>query len=1183
MRLDQNGIYVPIGSPVPIPSTTDVTRPISLTLTDPGPFQDGYAYTYAVRVTDAQNDVYDPNGDPNSNDLAPPHTTTIVIDSSIPTPGLIQLDPISDSGLNIGTNGSVVTLNVYDNITNPNLLSPPNKGQLVFDVQIAGKDRGSSLYLVRKNPDGSFTVVNPNTPVIANAVPNVTTGRVSAQLVDSSLFGTSGLADGTYTYFIKIVDTAGNAYDPATDLNPADLLPPFSTSVVVDTTPPPQAGISLDPASDSGTQGDNITDPTLTNPRGKLLFNVQIAAADRYSLVTLTRNGTQIGVPTYASATPVNGFITIQFTDPGPFNNGTINPDGTIAYNYVVTTEDRAGNVTVNDPLKITINTPSPFQGTLTLDLSSDTGLSNSDDITNPALVTPPSVTGTLRFDVLLDQNNPGRATNDVGLTAYLLRSTDGGQSYTRVSAAGTTVLDPATSLPIVYLVDSSTFTDRSYLYQVEIINTDGTLALVNDIANTTVPVQLTVSIDSTPPLQPSTPTLDRNNPTGGSDSGVVGDNITNVSRPYLTGTAEAGDLVQIVDSSGTVYGQSTVNNLGIYDIQAGTRLPGGTYTNLSDGTYAFSIISTDIAGNRSPRSGSLTVTINTQAITPTPTLKLISSDDTGSSNSDSITNVQQPHFQGTGQVGLNVQLLDLDGTIPGDLSAPGIATGGIITNPDGSIPFVLVQPDGTFQVQIKRTLPGGVYHLAARTYEPKSGNYADSPTLTLTILVLGQNSNLTAPQNFGLNPADDTGTKGDDVTSTRLYRLIGKADPNTLVELFQVGSNLPLDTITSDGQGNFTLRPPAQFVNGSISYYAREVDIAGNLGPVTPSGNTGLTIRTITVPGDFNNDGKADAMTYNRSTGVFNQTITGSNTTSSVGPIVYQGKTLNGPNFIPIEGDYNGDGKEDFGVYDFSTATFYIEESTSNGPTLVVKPYGWAGHDLPLVADFNGDGTTDIAVFRPSTATFYSQLSNGRGSPVPVRRGRRPAHRRRLQRRRRHRYRRLPPLHRSVVHPVRHRRRQQPGPGPRPDQHPVRLARPRPARPRRLRRRRQDRHRRLPPRRLGRGPDPGQVLRAVVGHQPDLDPPGRNLRSGNRQRHPGGPRLQRRWQGRRRRLPALDVPVEHPLLGANTPTSSTLGTAGGLPLERLSIPTACRPPSHPPTRPRPSPATSTAMARPTP
>ena len=119
--------------------------------------------------------------------------------------------------------------------------------------------------------------------------------------------------------------------------------------------------------------------------------------------------------------------------------------------------------------------------------------------------------------------------------------------------------------------------------------------------------------------------------------------------------------------------------------------------------------------------------------------------------------------------------------------------------------------------------------------------------------------------------------------------------------------------------------------------------------------------------------------MTYNRSTGVFNQTITGSTATSSVGPIVYQGKTLAGSNFIPIEGDFNGDGKEDFGVYDFSTATYYIEESSSSGsPNLVVKQYGWAGHDLPLMADFNGDGTTDFAVFRPSTATFYAQLSNG-------------------------------------------------------------------------------------------------------------------------------------------------------------------------------------------------------------
>ena len=280
--------------------------------------------------------------------------------------------------------------------------------------------------------------------------------------------------------------------------------------------------------------------------------------------------------------------------------------------------------------------------------------------------------------------------------------------------------------------------------------------------------------------------------------------------------------------------------------------------------------------------------------------------------------------------------------------------------------------------------LPGGVYHLVARTYKPDTGNYVDSTPLTLTILVLGQNSNLKAPSSFVLNPADDTGTKGDNITSTRLYRLIGNANPNTLVELFQVGADpsKPLDTTTSAADGSFTLRPQAVFVNGSISYYAREVDIAGNIGPATPSGTTGLTITSINSTGDFNVDGKADPATYNRSTGTFSLTLTGSTTTSTLPAITdANGKPLAGGNYIPIEGDFNGDGKVDYGVFNFSTATYYIEQSSTSGTTaLTVKQFGWGGHDLPLMADFNGDGTTDFVVYRPSTSTYYAQLSDGTG-----------------------------------------------------------------------------------------------------------------------------------------------------------------------------------------------------------
>jgi hypothetical protein len=232
----------------------------------------------------------------------------------------------------------------------------------------------------------------------------------------------------------------------------------------------------------------------------------------------------------------------------------------------------------------------------------------------------------------------------------------------------------------------------------------------------------------------------------------------------------------------------------------------------------------------------------------------------------------------------------------------------------------------------------------------------------------------LKAPAALGLAPATDTGTKGDGTTSARLYQLTGTATAGKLVQLFRAGTSTPIETESVAANGTFTFNKiPAQTTNGTISFVAYEMDVAGNLSKAS----TGTTVRIATSPGDFNADGTAEAMTYSRASGVFAVTPGNYTTSFNQGPLVYQGRPLSGPGMIPIEGDYNGDGQADFGVYDTTTATFYIQQTASGGGSLVAVPYGWAGHDLPIVGDFDGDGKTDIAVYRPENSTFYIRLSS--------------------------------------------------------------------------------------------------------------------------------------------------------------------------------------------------------------
>ncbi len=77
----------------------------------------------------------------------------------------------------------------------------------------------------------------------------------------------------------------------------------------------------------------------------------------------------------------------------------------------------------------------------------------------------------------------------------------------------------------------------------------------------------------------------------------------------------------------------------------------------------------------------------------------------------------------------------------------------------------------------------------------------------------------------------------------------------------------------------------------------------------------------------------------------------------------------------VPVVGDWNGDSRDEIGVWRPSTRRFYLDHdsslSWSTGVDVISDPFGQAG-DLPVVGDWNGDGRDDIGVWRPSTRIFY-------------------------------------------------------------------------------------------------------------------------------------------------------------------------------------------------------------------
>jgi len=76
----------------------------------------------------------------------------------------------------------------------------------------------------------------------------------------------------------------------------------------------------------------------------------------------------------------------------------------------------------------------------------------------------------------------------------------------------------------------------------------------------------------------------------------------------------------------------------------------------------------------------------------------------------------------------------------------------------------------------------------------------------------------------------------------------------------------------------------------------------------------------------------------------------------------------------IPIQGDFDGDGKTDFTVYRPTDGNWYTYRS-SDGQVNITN-WGASG-DIPVAADFDGDGKTDFTVYRPTDGNWYTYRSS--------------------------------------------------------------------------------------------------------------------------------------------------------------------------------------------------------------
>jgi hypothetical protein len=72
-------------------------------------------------------------------------------------------------------------------------------------------------------------------------------------------------------------------------------------------------------------------------------------------------------------------------------------------------------------------------------------------------------------------------------------------------------------------------------------------------------------------------------------------------------------------------------------------------------------------------------------------------------------------------------------------------------------------------------------------------------------------------------------------------------------------------------------------------------------------------------------------------------------------------------PDDVSVPGDYDGDGKSDLAVYRPPTGLWYLLKSSTS----------FSKYSTTVPGDYDGDGKTDMAVHRPANGVWYVLKSN--------------------------------------------------------------------------------------------------------------------------------------------------------------------------------------------------------------
>jgi gliding motility-associated-like protein len=520
----------------------------------------------------------------------------------------------------------------------------------------SGSDSGTS------NSDNLTNVTTPTFTGTAESGATVTLYDTDGTTILGTATATGGnwsitssiLSSGSHTITAKATDAAGNISAVSVALG-----------ITIDTTSPTLAITSNVSALNIG-ETATITFTFSKDPGSTFMWDGSAGSVVISGGTLSAISGS--GLTRTATFTPGNGI------------NGGMASITVPASSYT----DAAGNSGgAGTTPAITIDTQSPAApSTPALASGSDSGTSNSDNLTN---VTTPTFTGTaengatvtlydtdgitvlgtavatdgnwsiisstlspgshtitakatdgagnisavsLGLGITIDTTSPTLAITsnvsalNIGETAIITFtfSKDPGSTFTWDGSTGSIVISGGTLSAISGsgLTRMATFTPTNGINggtaSITVPASSYTDAAGNNGGAGTAPV---ITIDTQAPAAPSPPAL-----ASGSDSGVSNsDNITNITTPVFTGTAESGATVTLYDTDGTTLLGTATAIGGNWSI---------TSTTLSSGSHTITAKATDAAGNIGAASSGLGVTIDTTSPTLAISAPSVNSTTTG-------------------------------------------------------------------------------------------------------------------------------------------------------------------------------------------------------------------------------------------------------------------------------------------------------------------------------------------------------------------------------------------------------------------------------------------------------------------------------------------------------------------------------------------------------------------------